>query len=351
MAQSSVMFTDINSSEILSLKAASKTLDELKAAATDYQNFGALLTPQFEREINDIARRRGVFGQLLDAQSSPATGHPHRWYDQYVLPNTGAFIDPRTLSGTTSASNGGSLRTEFSANVRALSGQINFGLFDQQINAQSSIFPQLVAKDLRDMLTAVYQAEDLGLFNGTATSLSDGASVQFCGVKTQATNAINVAVGVSIIDSIRTKVAQMMANTTVVVRPTHIFVNPLLLDLIQLEVKNSSTTFKNIMAREVEVVPGVVVNEIMTAAGPLPVVPCWEMATRVNGGDATKTDYPVFIASMPLIEKAWVGAPGVQVYKLGLVNDLADKYVAVAFNTGAILKSASYAHAFGYVTR
>lgn len=349
MAQSQILFTDPNSQELVNLRASSKTLDELKAAA-DYQNFGALLTPQFEREINDIARRRGVFGQLLDAQQTPATGHPHRWFDQYALPNTGGFSDPRTLA-VTAANNGGSLRTEFAANVRALTGQINFGLFDQQINAQSSLFPQLVAKDLKDMITAVYQAEDLGLFNGTAANLTDGASVQFCGIKTQASNAVNVAVGVSIIDSIRTKVASMMANTTVVVRPTHIFVNPLLLDIIEQEVKNSATTFKNVLARETEVVPGIVVNELMTAAGPLPIIPAWEMASKVNGGDATKTDYPVFIASMPLVEKAWVGQSGIQVYKLGLTSDLADKYLAVTFNTGAILKAAAYAHAFGYVTR
>lgn len=355
LAQAQVQFMDPNAELLTSVRASSKTLGELAqlkaAGATDYQNFGALLTPQFEREINDIKRERGVFGQILDKMQTHATGQPHRWYDQTVLPNTGAFSDPRTIA-VTAANNGGTLRIENSALVRAVTGQINFGLFDQQINAQSSIFPQLVAKDLKDSITAVYQSSDYGLWNGTATSLSDSGSVQYCGIKTQATNTIQVNPGVSIIDSIRTKIATMMASQQVVVRPTHIFVNPLLLDLIEQEIKNAQNTMKAVPAGEVEVLPGVVVRAIFTAAGSLPIIPAWEMSTRASSVSGASTDYPIFIAQMNQIEKAYVGpTPDLQVYKLGLVTDLADKYVIVGFNTGAILKAASYAHAYGYVSR
>lgn len=346
-------FVDPNAGDLVNLRAA-KTLGEiaeLKAAGVaDYNNFGALLTPQFEKEIKDIARRRGVLGQLLDKQQTPAVGHPHRWFEQYSLPNGPGFTDPRTIT-VTAASNGGTLRQEFAAFVRALSGQINFGLFDQQTAAQTSIFPQLVAKDLKDLITAVYRAEDLGLFTGTAANLTDGASTQFCSVSTQVTNTIQVNPGASIIDSIRTKIATMMANQNVVVKPSHIFVNPLLLDLIEQEVKNAATTMREVPAGVAEVVPGITVPQINTAAGPLPVIPAWEMSTKASTVPGATTDYPIFIASMDLIEKAYVGSPDVQVYKLGLVNDLADKYVAVKFSTGAIVKAAGYAHAYGYVSR
>ncbi|MCZ8512410.1 hypothetical protein O9H85_08180 [Paenibacillus filicis] len=348
-------FTSLSNPELASIRAGKAvTLQkfvELKAAATDYQNFGVLLTPQFKREINDIKRERGVFGQLLDKYQTRATGQPHRWYDQYVLPNTGGFVDPRNIQAVTAANNGSSLRTEFYAQVRALAGQINFGLFDQQVNEQSGIFPDLVAKDLKDMLTAVYQAEDLGLFTGTATGLTDTTSVQYASIKTQAQLTLQVNPGVSIIDSIRTKVANMMANQTVVVKPTHVFVNPLLLDIMEQEIKNAANTYKEVLAKDVEVLPGIAFDGIRTAAGTLPVIPCWEMSTKTSTVTGASTDYPIFVASMNQIEKGWVGSPDIQLYKMGLSTDLADKYVAVTFNTGAILKAPAYAHAWGYVSR
>ncbi|WP_407310531.1 hypothetical protein [Desulfosporosinus sp. SB140] len=338
--------TKIYAKGVVTLKAAA----DLKAAATDYQNFGTLLTPQFEREIKDIARRRGVFGQLIEQQQTPAVGHPHRWYEQYVLPNTGGFTDPRNITPT-AANNGSSLRTENAANVRALTGQINFGLFDQQTAAQTSIFPQLVAKDLKDMITAIYQAADLAYFTGAATSLTDGSSVQYCSLKTQITNTIQVNPGASIIDAIRTKIATLMASQVVVVRPTHIFMNPLLVDILEQEIKNAVNTMKQVPAGETEVVPGIIVPAIRTAAGIIPVIPAWEMATRVSSVQGASTDYPLMICSMDLMEQGWIGMPEIQIYKLGLVSDLADKYVAVIFNTGAIVKGASYAHSYGYVSR
>jgi hypothetical protein len=346
-------FVDPNAGELVNLRAA-KTLGEiaeLKASGVaDYNNFGALLTPQFEKEIADIARRRGVFGQLLMKNAVPAVGHPHRWFEQTGIPNNQGFTDPRNIAPT-AANNGGTLRQEFAAFVRALTGQINFGLFDQQTVAQTSIFPQLVSKDLTDMIKGLLFTEDKAMFTGNATSLTDSSSTQYCSIPTQVTNTIQVNPGASIIDSIRTKIAQMMSNLQVQVRPTHIFVNPLLLDLIEQEIKNAATTMKMVPAGETEVVPGVVVPRIMTAAGPLPLVPAVEMPTRASTVNGATTDYPIFIASMDLIEYAYIGSPDVQVYKLGLVSDLADKYVAVKFATGPIVKAAAYAHAYGYVSR
>lgn len=341
-------FVDPQSKEITNLRAAKSLaeLNELKATGVaDYQNFGVLLTPQFEKQISDITRGRGVLGQLLSM--SPAVGHPARYFEQEVLPNSGAFSDPRTLT-TTAANNGANLRVEKAAFVRALTGGIQFGLFDQQTQAQTSIFPQLVAKDLKDMLTNMYRTADVALWNGTAANLTDGASVQFCGIGTQITNTLTIAKGADIVDAIRTKVAQMMSNPAVLVKPTHIFLNPMLLDIVEKEIKNSATTNKMVDAGEVEVIPGITVRAINTVAGKLPLVPAWEMATKANGTD---TDYPIAILSLEHIENQYIGSPNAQLFKLGLTPDLADHYQAVLFQTGAIIKHASVAHAFGYVTR
>lgn len=346
-------FVDPQSAEIINLRAA-KTIDQMKelqaAGVADANGMGLLLTPQFEREIADITRGRGVLGQLLSM--TPAVGHPARYFEQAILPNGQAFSDPRTLSFT-NANNGANLRVEKAAFVRALTGGIQFGLFDQQTQAQTSIFPQLVAKDLKDMLTGLYRTADIALWNGTAANLTDGASIQFCGIQTQITNTFAVATGSDIVDAIRTKVAQMMSNPNVTVKPTHIFLNPMLLDIIEKEIKNASTTSKMIDAGEVEVVPGVTVRAINTVAGKLPLVPAWEMATKA-GTAAGTTDYPIAILSMDLIENLFIspnGSSDAQLFKLGLVSDLADKYQAVMFQTGAIVKHAGLAHAFGYVNR
>ncbi|UJF36535.1 hypothetical protein [Paenibacillus hexagrammi] len=338
-------FVDPQSVNLRAAKTIKEITDLQAAGAADYNNMGILLTPQFEKEISDIQKGRGVLGQLLS--SSPAVGHPHRYFEQESGPNGQGFSDPRNLTFT-SANNGAGLRVEKAAFVRAMTGAIQFGIFDQQTAGQTSIFPQLVAKDLKDLVTGLYRAEDFALWNGAATSLTDGASIEFAGIKNQVTNTLAIAKGADIVDAIRTKVAQMMADPNVAVKPTHIFLNPMLVDFIEKEIKNASQTMKMVDAGEVEVVPGVTVRAINTVAGKLPLVPDFTMLTQVNGTD---TDYPFAIMSMEHVESAYIGSPDAQMFKLGLSADLADKYEVVKFSTGAIVKHAAKAHVFGYVTR
>jgi hypothetical protein len=318
------------------------------SAAADYLGNGAIEVPIFQREISDIVRRRGVLGQRLEQFGAyrPATGNPSRWFQQVALPNNQAYTDPRNI--TPVASNN-TLRQEFSLQIKALTGQINFGLFDREVTQQQGLYTQLQAKDLEDMVTGLYQLEDLHLWTGSAPSITDTTSPDICGLQTQITNTATNTSG-SIVDFIRTQIAKMVANQSWVVRPTAIYLHPLLLDLIEQEVKNQPTTLHNVMLGTMEAVPGVEVSAMNTAAGKLPLIPAWELPATPNQSDNTKTDYPCFIISENMLEYHYVGDKNVRVFQLGLQSDLQQKFVAVKF--GAIVaKYPNVAHAALTITR
>ena len=52
-----------------------------------------------------------------------------------------------------------------------------------------------------------------------------------------------IGTSASIVDGIKSAVAQMVANNGYQVRPTAIYANPVLLDLIDREMKTSSTSY------------------------------------------------------------------------------------------------------------
>jgi len=309
-------------------------------AAADYLGNGAIEVPIFQREISDIVRRRGVLGQRLETMGAyrPATGNPSRWFQQSALPNNQAYSDPRNITAT-AASN--TLRAEYALNIKALTGQINFGLFDREVTQQQGLYTQLQAKDLEDMITGLYQLEDLHLWNGAAASITDTSSTDICGLQTQITLTATNTSG-SIIDFIRTQIASMVANASWVVRPTAIYLNPMLLDLIEQEAKNNATTLRNVMLGTMEVVPGVEVSAINTAAGKLPLIPAWELAT--SAGANSTTNYPCYVISENLLEYHYVGDKNVRVFQLGLVSDLQQKFVGVKFGA-PVAKYPSVAHA------
>ncbi len=52
-------------------------------AAADFMGPGAIEVNQYQTEILDIVRRRGVFGQRI--KQVPATGHPSRYFEQTAI--------------------------------------------------------------------------------------------------------------------------------------------------------------------------------------------------------------------------------------------------------------------------
>lgn len=310
------------------------------SAAADFLGNGAIEINMYEAEILDLVRRESVLRQRID--SRPATGHPHRYFEQ-VLIGTGSFTDPRNLAPVPS----GPTRQERPAMIKATVNQINLTLFDIQVTQQQGVFTGLEAKDIEDCVNGLIITDASAFWNGTDTSLVTPTTDQYVGILTQITLQFTVAPGASIVDGIKFATATMMANLTFKVRPTAIYINPLLGHYLDTEAKASNITMGT------QVVAGVTVKEIDTQAGPLPMVADVYLPTATTslyGFAAPPTgfkNYFAVVTTEKMIERPYVSGqsqnPNPQLFRLGLQNSLSGQYVAVMFDC-IIVKGAPYAH-------
>lgn len=307
-------------------------------AAADFLGPGAIEVNRYQSEITDIVRRRGVFGQRV--KQVPATGHPSRFFEQtaIVAPSAAqAFVDPRNIVATV----GSPTRVERSVPLKALVSQINYNLFDVEVGAQQSQFAFLQAKDLTDAVEGLLRTHDVALWNGNDTSLSAPTTNQYYGAAAQIADGGNLATVTtveSIVDGLKETVAQMVANSSYEARPTAIYANPVLLDLIDREMK---TQF-NVVLSSTEVAGGLRVKTLSTQAGELPLIPEWSLGYTGVPGSGTAV-LPAYIVSEDMIEYHWLTDPNPRVFQLGLTGSLAAQHVVVKFG-GVVVKGASYAH-------
>jgi hypothetical protein len=315
------------------------------AAAADFLGPGAVEINRYQSEITDIVRRRGVFGQRI--KQVPATGHPSRFFEQTAINSpsaANAFVDPRNIVATV----GTPTRLERSVPLKALVSQINYNLFDVEVGAQQSQFAYLQAKDLADSVDGLMRTHDVALWAGNDTSLSTPTTLQYFGASGQILaggNVSNVAVGQSITDNIKTTIANMVANSSFAVRPSAIYANPVLCDLIDQEMK----TMFNVVLNTIEVTSGVRVKALSTQAGEIPIIPDWALAYTGTVGSGT-ANLPAYIVSEDMIEYHWLTDANPRVFQLGLPGSLAAQNVIVKFGA-IVVKGASYAHYKISVTR
>lgn len=320
------------------------------SAAADYLGTGAIEVPIFEKEIVDVVRRTSV--SLQRFPQVPATGHPHRYFEQTAIA-TGASVDPRNLSATAT----GPTRVERPAFIKATTAQSNLSLFDKDVTEQQGQFASVVAKDVDDIISAVEIQRANMVWAGTDTSMSAPTTLQWMGGLSQITQQFTVTPGSSIIDGLKTAVANMVSSSNYVVRPTAIYLNPLLADYIDQEAKASRITLD-----EVEVVAGVTVAAISTQVGKLPLIgdpfmPTTAASTAAYGFSATPTGNKGYYAAIVMESEIEIPVisgsaynPNPRLFQLGLVGNLAGQFVAVKFDT-LIFKGASYAHAVVQVQR
>ncbi|HYM76925.1 MAG TPA: hypothetical protein VE377_13185 [Candidatus Dormibacteraeota bacterium] len=307
-------------------------------AAADYLGPGAVEVNRYQTEIFDIVRRRGVFGQRM--KQVPATGHPSRFFEETAIASptaAQAFMDPRSIAPVAQAPT----RVEMSVPLKALVSQINYNLFDLEVTAQQSQFAYLQAKDLADAVDGLMRTHDVALWNGTDTSLSAPTTAQYFGVIGQIDaggNTITIGTTKSIVDGIKSTVASMVANSSYQVRPTAIYANPVLLDLIDQEMK---TEF-NVVLNTVDITAGYKVKALSTQAGELPLIPEWALGyTGVPGSGSAVL--PAYIVTEDLIEYHWLTDPNPRVFRLGLPNSLSQQQVVVKFGA-PVVKGANFAH-------
>ena len=315
--------------------------------AADFIGTGAIEINMYEAEILDLVRRESILRQRVDER--PATGHPHRYFEQTAI-GTGQFSDPRTLAPT----NTGPTRVERPAMIKALVNQVNLTLFDVQVTQQQGVFTGLEAKDIEDCVNGIIIAAAPAYWSGTDTSLAAPTTLQYVGLLTQITYQFTIAPGASIIDGIKYAVAQMMSNQTFRVRPTGIYLNPTLGHYIDTEAKNTQIVLGT------TVIGGVTVKEINTQAGNLPLIPdVWMPSdTTAKYGFAAPQaglkNYYCVVTTEKMIERPYIdggrGNPNPQLFRLGLQNSLTGQYVSVMFDC-IIAKGRSYAHSLISVQR
>jgi hypothetical protein len=306
-------------------------------AAADFLGPGAVEVNRYQTEITDIVRRRGAFGQRI--KQVPATGHPSRFFEETAIPAptaAQAFVDPRNIQPTAQSPT----RVERSVPLKALVSQINYNLFDLEVGTQESQFAYLQAKDLADAVEGVLRTHDVALWNGNDTSLSVPTTAQYFGAIGQIVaggNTATIAASASIVDGLKSTIAQMVATSSFEVRPTAIYANPVLLDLIDREMKAEF----NVVLSTTEITGGVRVKTLSTQAGDLPLIPEWALGYTGTGGAGSVL--PAYIVSEDMIEYHWLTDPNPRVFKLGLPSSLATQSVVVKFG-GVVVKGASYAH-------
>jgi hypothetical protein len=307
-------------------------------AAADFLGPGAIEIARYQTEITDIVRRRGVFGQRI--KQVPATGHPSRFFEETAIASptaAQAFVDPRNILPTLQVPT----RVERSVPLKALVSQINYNLFDMEVGTQQSQFAYLQAKDLADAVDGVLRTHDVALWQGNDTSLSTPTTAQYYGAIGQIEaggNSTTIATTASIVDGLKSTIAQMVASSSFDVRPTAIYANPVLLDLIDREMK---TEF-NVVLATAQISGGITVKTLSTQAGELPLIPEWALPYTGTPGSGTAV-LPAYIVSEDMIEYHWLTDSNPRVFRLGLPTSLMTESVVVKFG-GVVVKGANYAH-------
>lgn len=322
-------------------------IDYVKASA-DFLGNGAIEVNRYDSEITDMIRRDSVFLQRVTRK--PANGHPHRYFEQTSIASA-AFTDPRIINPTPT----GPQRVERGAFVKAITAQSNMSLFDLDVTRMQGQFAGLEAKDIQDITSACLLAAAPAVWTGTDTSLMAPTTIQYVGLLTQIVPQAVIAPGASIVDGLKAQIASMHARTDFKVKPTGIYMSPILVDLIDRESKA-----QKIDLRTVEVVAGVSVKAITTVVGELPLIPDPWLApwTGSQFGFAAapvgNKSYGAVIVTESEIEMPHVTGPdgnvNPRIFQLGLLSNLTGQYVAVWFNT-LIAKGFNYAHAVVQVQR
>lgn len=329
----------------------------LNAAADALVN-GGIIVPEFQKEITDLVRRSGVLQNRI--QYVPATGSPSRFFEQTAI-GMGAFTSGGgSLGGSINPTATSPTRVEKSVTMKAITNRIDYSLFDLETVAQQGVFPQLKAKDMTDMVNGMLLIHGQALWTGTDTvsggQVGAGTTNQYVGILSQVTNTTTIASSASIIDSIRTKAAQLAASNTynLLGKKFSLYINPLALDLLEQEAKNSTTMMRYIASDLDNVGVGITVDGIRTALGVLPIIPEPFLGMDIPGfltaASGGQHNYAFAIVSEDLIEYHYIGSKEPRVFQLGTLANLNESYVGVLFGA-PVVKGASYAHVVGNIQK
>ena len=173
------------------------------------------------------------------------------------------------------------------------------------------------------------------------TSLSSPTTAQYFGAAGQIAaggNTTTITTSQSIVDGLKSTIAQMLANSSYGVRPTAIYANPVLLDLIDREMKAEF----NVVLNTKPIEGGIDGEDAEHAGG---------RYSADSGVDAAVYGHAWFgLGGAAGVHRdggpdrvSLVGDPNPRVFQLGLPGSLASQYGVVKFGA-VVVKGANYAH-------
>jgi hypothetical protein len=328
----------------------------MQAGAADAMVVGGIIVPEFQKEIVDIVKRTSILGDRI--QYVPAVGSPSRWFEQTAIQTATFTATGGSGGGTITATNGTPTRVEHALQIKGLSAQLTYSLFDLETIGQQNVFPELKAKDMMDMINSIALLHGQALWNGTDTvngGTVGNSGIQYVGLVNQISTIQTILSSVSIIDSIRTQCAKMAASTqyNLLGQKYSIYINPLALDYLEQEAKNAVGTVTRYMESDVTSVGvGLTVSGIRTALGTLPLIPEPFLGMNSFGAAAptNQNNYPFAIVCESLVEYQYIGSKIPRIFELGTLQNLNSTYTSVMFGA-PVVKGASYAHVIGNIQR
>ncbi len=229
--------------------------------------------------------------------------------------------------------------------LKAIVAQINYNLFDIELGDQQKQFAYLQAKDLVDTVSGVMVTHDVALWNGTETSLTDTTNDQYMGCAAQiaaGSNSVTVTTSMKIVDTIKTTVAQMVAEHRLPCAADGHLCQPGAAgpdrpgDEERVQRGAEHRPDHRRLPREDAVDAG------RRSAADSRLEPALH-SRHDSSGTYTPGTYPAYIVTEDLIEYHWLGDPTPRIFQLGLPNSLTYQYVAVKFGA-PVVKGANFAH-------
>ena len=301
----------------------------------DYNSGHMLVVGDYDHILHDYLKRDFVLG--VKVNSVKATGYPHVWNEQKAIPANTTAIDPQAGFGTAAAPSyrPTTLSDTYNRNnwqqafCRAYATGIRYDFFTREMEREYGTFEDLTAKDYDDMFVDFTRKTCDDFWNGT-TALNSTAAFTYAGILSQITDTTPITAGTKIADALRTKIASLAARLDYSNFPDVICMNPITYDLLCNEEATRNLYNRDIQA---EIVPGVDVPGILTAAGKLPIV-LTPFIKPVTDTTTNKTTHKIVCLNTSMIDRIWMFNDGPRVFEIAnpeqpYANDslLTDKFV------------------------
>lgn len=270
-----------------------------------------LVVQDYDHQLYDYLQRNFSIGVMC--RSNRASGFPHTWNEQKLIPSNTTAVDPRIGNGKSGSPDYRAkvTNTDYGRNnwqnalPRLHISGITYDFFDRKMQEEYGSFDvDLIAKDNMDMFTDYTRTISKEFWNGKATSLVDESNWEYMGILKQIKKTYEVPEGSTMAEALRSKIAEAMAQTVYIGMPTVIAMNPVTYDLLcKEEAKNEHNLYY--VQIKTDIIPGVEVPAIHTQAGTLPIIltPWIEVDTTTSPGSAI---HKIVALNTDFLERVWL---------------------------------------------